>query len=942
MNVRVISPKQSMIEEVLSLLPEESRDLSEYLVVFPGRRPGHFLRKALAERAEGSIFPPVIWSMDECIDGLYEGMLKKRKIGSIDAVSILYDIHISAYGRIGGQGFLSLDSFFPIGMKIFRDTEELLIEQVPLNRVKEINEIAAGAVPSASLSMLQSLAHFYEQFYERLDGHGFSTRSVRYKEVADRLGEADLNRFRRIIFAGFYALTRAEQAIFMKLLDRDDSYFIFQSGRGLQERLKALGINAEDIPADERPMPEISFYSSPDTHGQIFALNAALENMRRPDEKTALVLPSSDLLFPLIRQGLSGLEEKDYNISMGYPLERTPLFGFLQNLMDLIGTMDQDRVYLPSYLNFVLHPYTKNIYFRNNAEVTRILFHTLEEKFAGNPVRAFVTLDEIETDAEIFRKAAERMGRAGLNHDENELRSHLGMIHSQTIAQFLSFSSVADFTSRCTALLTYIFNNSSARLHPLFSRFAEAFLQAFEDLERSLLRSRTFAEREGYFALLRRCLRAGSVPFEGAPVRGLQVLGMLETRCLKFDNIFVLNANEEVLTSAKREDSLLPFRARRMLGLPTYIEREQLAAYNFDTLVNGSSRAHLFFIESDSKERSRFVEELLWQSQKKDSRKTDSDYIRPVQYNVKLNNSLPGEIGKTPEIVQALRNFSFSPSALDTYFRCPLRFYHQYLLRIGRRDELTGEIARTDIGTSVHEILKEFFDTGKGRRLLAADMKTVVIREITHRHFSKRYGNDLVGARYLLEQQVAAQLSFFIESYYLPLVSNNEVEVIATEYEGQAMIDGCRLKGRMDSVERRNGRIFIIDYKTGASNNYLKNNHRKLDASDPDTWHSSIGSLQLPCYVMIYAGKNNIDPLSMNAAYLMLGQTLMGPDIEVPLFGDDNADSIYESLNIVIKSLLREITDPEVPFVPAHDMKRSCPDCDFRFICGTQWIIKKR
>ncbi|MBI5848846.1 MAG: PD-(D/E)XK nuclease family protein [Nitrospirae bacterium] len=942
MNIRVLSSAENLISGIVSLLPAECRDFSDYMIVFPGRRPGHFLRKALAEQAGSSILPPAIYSMDECIDTLFEERQQKRKIGPMDAVAVLHDIHTRTSARIGGQNFLSLDSFFPIGMKIFRDIEELLIEQVPLNRVKEINDLAAGAVPERSLAMLQSLAYFYERFYQQLDELGFSTRSVRYRAVADGISRAGLSKFKRIIFAGFFALTRSEHQIFKGLLDRPDVYFLFQQGRGIEERLHDLGIGEEHIPEDAGPLPEISFYSSPDTHGQIFALNAALQGQALPDEKTSIVLPSSDMLFPLIRQGLSGLEDGDYNISIGYPLERTPLFGFLQNLMDLIGSMEGDRVYLPAYLNFVLHPYTKNIYYQSNAEVTRILFHTIEESFSRTSVRAFITLNEIETNAEVFQKIAERLKGAGLARSADEMRSHLRKIHDQTIKRFLSFSSVADFAAGCTGLLTFIFNNSSAKLHPLFSRFADAFLQTISDMECSLLCNRSFRERDGYFALLRRCLGSGSVPFEGAPVRGLQVLGMLETRSLKFDRIFVLHANEEVLPSVKKEDSLLPFKARRLLGLPTYIEREQLAAYNFDILIKGSKEAHLFFIESDSKERSRFVERLLWQKQQKEKKKSDRDYIRPVQYLVKLNNQLPEEIGKTAEIVQTLKTFRYSPSALDTYFRCPLKFYYQYLLRIGKRDEMTGEIARTDIGNVVHAILRRFFDTKRGRPLAATDMDPAEIRAMTHSYFQAQYGSDLVGAHYLLEQQVADQLAAFIEAYYLPLVRENEIEVLATEYKEEITVEGCRLEGRMDILEKRNGKVLIIDYKTGSAVSYLKINHKKLVPDDPETWRSSIGSLQLPCYVMIYAGKNNIDLRSMNAAYLMLGRSVMSREIEVPLFEAHNAGEVYDNLSSIIRSLLREIIDPEVPFVPAHDIKRSCPDCDFRFICGTQWIVKKR
>ena len=128
-------------------------------------------------------------------------------------------------------------------------------------------------------------------------------------------------------------------------------------------------------------------------------------------------------------------------------------------------------------------------------------------------------------------------------------------------------------------------------------------------------------------------------PFEGTPVKGLQVLGFLETRNLRFDRVFILDANEEVLPDTKKDDTLLPFRAREILGLPTYQDRDALVAYYFETLLQGADEVHLFFIENDKKERSRFVERLLWERQKRDRTTDTKNYLKSVQYRIGLKNS---------------------------------------------------------------------------------------------------------------------------------------------------------------------------------------------------------------------------------------------------------------------------------------------------------------
>ncbi len=125
---------------------------------------------------------------------------------------------------------------------------------------------------------------------------------------------------------------------------------------------------------------------------------------------------------------------------MGYPLHRTPVYGFFNSLMELVASMDGDRVYVPDYLKFVLHPYTKNIYFKDSSEVTRILFHSLEEHLTDSRGRRFLALSEIEENRPLFEEIAERVSKEGIPLPEEDLRGHLKEIHRNTIQDSSPFN----------------------------------------------------------------------------------------------------------------------------------------------------------------------------------------------------------------------------------------------------------------------------------------------------------------------------------------------------------------------------------------------------------------------------------------------------------------------------------------------------------------------
>lgn len=938
MNVLLISPSESLVEKVAEHLIPVGKDYSSSLVVFPGKRPAHFVRKVLAEREQSSFIPPVILSIDEFIDHVHDESLgfEGRKLEAVDAISILHHLHSVSPGHLGNKSFLSPDTFFPVGLKLYHDLEELLIEEVPFSKVREIDAIAGENIPEPTARRLQSLSYFYETFYEEVKEGRFSTRASRYRAVSEHIDRLNLTFFTKVILAGFFALTKSEKKIFQSLMKRENSLFLFQEGEGMMKKLSELGITVQGGVASAEP--EMRCYKSPDSHGQVFGVSTLLKKKidlnERMGQDTVIVLPSTDALLPLFHHALSLLSPDTYNISLGYPLQRTPLFGFIHNLMEVVATMEGERLYVPSYLNFILHPYTKNIYFEGRTDITRILFHAIEETLTEKRARKFLSLTELEKDRAVLHSIEEKVWKAEPGIRLEAMKEHLEAIHAHTIRKVLSFRDVGDFADKVKEVVEYIYHNSTARLHPLFYPYAESFIGQIDILSKSLMKDIRFQEVGSYFTLFRKYIATSYTPFTGTPLSGVQVLGFLETRNLKFENVFFLDANEGILPDTAREDAFLPFKARRILGLPTYLDREEIMFYTFDTLVRGAKECDLFYVENDEQERSRFVERFLWERQKRERERDDKKYVKTIQYAVSLREKSPRPMHKTEEIVRFLKGYPFSATSLNTYLHCPLQFYYEYALGLREREVLSEEFEKEEIGSFVHLVLFDYFKGKTGSVLTEKEMNVVELERLIHTLFEDQYGKDPTGEVYLLRSQIESHLKDFIRYYQVPRIRECRTRIVDLEKQIEVKKDSFTFRARLDRVEKRGERTTIIDYKTSANKTYLTIRTDTLDLKRRDSWGAAIPTLQLPFYLLAYSYLTGERPEAIDCMFLLLGRTRIDTEIEVPLFrGEAEFKEHFRNLTEVIFGLLAEIVNPDLPFLPTTDPKNECGRCAYGYIC---------
>ncbi len=932
----VIEPTQNLVDAIVSLIKRDSADWSDVALVFPGKRPAHFVRKALGIQCGHSYVPPRIFSIDEFIDYLYckKGASSSKGLEPIDAVALLFQIHREIKERVGASNFNTLDAFFPVGQKLLGELEELCIANLSTKQIEEV-------LKPISYGRLHVLADYYNNFYRLVGKQGYATRSMKYREVASQADNIDLAEFSSVIVTGFLALTKSEQQIFGELRRRDNTIFVYQQGHGLRQHFERLKIAEESGKISAETRPEISLYEAQDTHGQVFALSTLLnETLRRGEpvnEKSVIVLPTADALFPLYHHTLPLLEAENYNIALGYPLARTPVYGFLNNLMDLVGAKQGNRFPASAYLKFVLHPYSKNIRLGNRSDITRILFHKLEESIAGDTSKMFVTLDELESLDEVFTSIPFNLDDDSVTAEQ--LKGHLALIHNNTIRRFDSFRSIGDFAKKAIELLLFVYDQSTANLHPLFRECAESLLESLHEIELSLLSGERFDSVDGYFNFLKRYIATKEVPFTGTPLHGLQVLGLLETRNLQFDEVYVLDVNDDVIPGGIGQEMMLPQGLREKLGLETYKSREQLVEYHFGLLLRGAKKAHLFYTETGKSEKSRFVEKILWERQKREGFDSAKQRTNVIRYNLKLANPTPEPVGKTPEVAAFLRNSSFNASGLDTYLRCPLRFYYSHVIKMEEKEEAGEDVDQQEIGKFVHLVLRKYYSVLIGKEL-APDMLDLSRLEVcVNEQFKEDFGDEDAGTLYLFKRQVSKQLKAFLQLYQIPLLAKNNVVIEALEETIQIPKWGFHIEGRLDRIERRGNEVFILDYKTGKDDSYIKINFKKLNVESRETWSEAIGSLQLPFYMFLFTEKNNIDMRRIHPAYLFLGRNNLDKEIETE-FAEDPAERVerFDLVKQVIASLMEEIVSVEIPFNPTPDLQKNCPGCPFTVVCGTQWI----
>ncbi len=863
-----------------------------------------------------------------------------QDINEMDAISILYEeLSDGAKSIIGNRKF-SLDEFLPWGFKMFSDLEEMKIELKTTRELKNYDSIIREDIKEFQDKILK-LSQVYENFYLYLKKNALFTRALKYSLISEKITDFDMENSRYVYFVGFFSLTNSEKKIFENLAKRKNACFVFQEGQGLAEQFEFLGIKETN---EKIKIPEkIHFYKTSLVHGEIFKLNEVIkkENFTSRD---VVVLPIADALFPLICNSL-GFANGNYNVSMGYPLKASPVYSMIDILFRLIDSRNEseNKYFLKDYLKLVLHPYFKNIYYGKSGETTRIIFHTLEE-FLSEQLSQYVKLEEIENNQDFLKQCVVKLEKiksnVGVqfiepnekNLDSESIKTHISKIHDIAIRPFENVRNIGDFVEKILKFISFISEKSTALFHPYSAPFIEKIIGRVFDLKNSKLSKNGFENPSAYFKFFKSSIEILKYPFPGTPLKGLQVLGFLETRNIKFDTVYFLDANEGVIPSGKKEDSLLTYEIREWLGLGTHRTMEKIYRYYFSTLISGAKEVHLFYVDNPEREKSRYVEKLLWDIESETSKKENAKEIE-VFFDINFAHREPPSVKKTEDMVKYLKTIQYSPSSLDDYLKCPLKFYYQSVLGLKETEDVCEDFEQADIGRIVHEVLDLFFKKKVGRKLSINKLDYKAMETLVEEVF-KKHSSSTDGFSFMVRTQVKKRMRDLLD-IHRQMISESKIDISikdTEEFFDSARYGEIKLKGKIDRIEERDGLIYIIDYKTGSKTKIP--NHSKFDFSQRDKWPITLQSVQLPFYILLYMAENrevSID--NINAGLMCLGTYRIEENF---LFEDEWKEyksKIFENYKKAIFSLIDEILSPEKDFVPTKDTE-NCSYCPFQTMCS--------
>ena len=798
------------------LIEQHGADFSNVIVVLPARRARLFLLKYLNEKLQRAFWTPQCLVMPEFVE-----LLASAKIASRHALVLaLYDCYRNVHSS--PESFDTFSKWSSVALKDFNDIDVSLANAGQVfSDLREIREIENWSFNSTQLSAAQeSYLRFWNELGELYDAftayqlrentwtYGGMLRSLLTTlRVAD--GEV---KGKHIYLAGIAAYSSAESALLKELneiasveifWDVDAYYvddamheagFFARKGRLVWGRLDWLG---QDIVSGRK---NIHIYEATTAIGQVYGAASLLKKMQAEElNEACVVLADETLLEPLIAS--LGELPVPVNLSLGIPLRNSSLSKWISALFNIKTKAREHGIYHKGFLEWielsrslglpdaVCESIRKHILGEVWIYLAESNMHELSE--THEPVRPFLDLLRDQPDTLLFL---------------------------QKLKGTISRSVIDDTNDEWILLARHKVSGVMDELELLLRK--HKFLSDFGALS-SLWNMLVSQER---------------ITFEGEPVDGLQVLGMVETRALDFRNIIFIGANEDTLPGNAPAQSFIPFDVRSLYGLPLPDEREAMFAYTFYRVLQRSENVDLFYssISSDFRgtEQSRFITQL----------ESELPAVNPganiTRVKMKLNE------GTSSGNEQFILNDDFarkrmdelfsnglSPSAINKFNTCPLDFYYRYIMGLGEEDVLEEQMSSATFGSVVHHVLENFYLRFKGSYPSVKDYDELknsldlYLAAAFEREYSKssmKYGfNYLAGA-------VAKDMLLRIINFETGLLKKRNTEgiqpvLIDVEFPLQRDIDvskydwnrPIRLRGKGDRIENVAGKTLILDYKTG-------------------------------------------------------------------------------------------------------------------------------
>lgn len=919
-------------EDLLARLAAEAsaHDPERLGVVFPNQRAIHHFGVALAARVGRAQRPPSMHPLERFVAEL-AGFAEEDLLPETDAVHLLWRVVRDEAPGVLEEARREFASFYPWGRAFLKALDELDRERVGTSEVERVRGMEGfDALGPQARAFYGALPAIRKGFHRELAKDGRCTKGTVYARALDRVRRGETKAPAALFFAGFFALTRGDRELVRALASHSEvTLYRHHDGRPWEAFRTVERELAPDHapPSSGPPALDLLLHAAPSAQGEVLAAARLLGDGATDPARTAVVLPDPERLVPLLWEAVGALDV-DYNITMGYPLVRTPLYALLDQVLRAAETSRGGKVRVLDYLRLLFHPYAKG--FGGADSGMRLIVHAVEEVLSRRGV-AYAAAQDLERDEAILKKASEMAQSTGMDLSAEACGERLRELHGLLLHAPARARTLGALAASLERIVLEIGHRSDARHHPFFDPFFTQAADCLHGLSALAASKEPAGEGGALFNLVRDRLAEESAPFSGLPIQGLQVMGLLETRALAFDRVIVLDANAGLLPPVSRHDPILPPPVRALLGLPGFRERAEVSKYHLFRLLQASGRADVIYVDSADDPRSFFVEELLFQADRAAGR---AGVLAPERYAFPFHPDAPAgpEVAKDGALLERLASMAYSASALDQYLRCPMSFYYGYAIGLRELEAAGEEMDVRRVGSALHAVLGELFAPFTGE-LLSPEVYGEILKRLPAslaRHFGDR--GEQVLLRSVAENRLERLLGREREN-----AAADPPRLLGVEERIEAPLTfGGRtfaFKGTLDRLEERRGNLLITDFKSGKD---LDGKVPKDDAAPPfddaAARHKALNSLQLPLYAELVHVGRGVPYDAIQAQLVSLRDVGEAP---APLFapGVEPGTRMREALLPAIAGVMAEIMDPERPFAPEPADERFCAHCPFATLC---------
>ncbi len=913
---------KSFIFDVLYDLNNRGKDLSKLTFVLPSKRAGLFLKQELSNVVNKTIFSPTIVSIEEFV----EELAQLKTISNTELLFEFYNSYVQLTKKDERDTFEGFSKWAQILLQDFNEIDRYLISQSNifeyLSAIKELEhwslEEHKTKVVKDYLKFWDKLKIYYKHYTESLLSKKIGYQGLIYREAIENI-QSYINSKQGTyhIFLGFNALNTAEETIIQELLqnemaetfwDVDKAFLnnpIHDAALFTRQHRKSWKYFRDNpfnwLTSNYTSPKEITVLGIPKNIGQAKTIGTLLKSISKHNpslESTAVVLGDEDLLIPVLNSIPKSVDS--LNITMGFPLNSIPL----ASLFELLFTIQKKG--------------TGNYYHK---EVISILSHQFIK-----PLFLFEAIDTASTIIENIQK------NNLVYLSISDIKKHNKTHHELIDLLFSNWNDDAQKAiSNCFKIISKLKDNLSEEKdsNTLSLEYLFRFNTLFNELFRLNEGFSHINDISALYGIYKELLSSETLDFQGEPLLGLQIMGMLESRVLDFETVIISSVNEGILPSGKSNNSFIPFDVKIENDLPTYKEKDAVYTYHFYRLLQRAKNIYILYnTEADTLtggEKSRFINQL------------ELEGIHDIKHKI-ITPKVPGlkvglkSLKKTESVIEQLKAIAkkgFSPSSITNYIRNPMDFYYQRLLNIKDIEDVEETVAANTMGTVVHNTLEKLYTPYIGSFLSIEGLKAMKaeIDATTTYFFNKEYKDgDMTKGKNLIVFEIAKRYVLnFINLEIDDLKQGNTIKIVALEEENKITLPISELdfevsiKGTVDRIDEYNGITRIIDYKTGkVSQNQVEIVDWKDIATDYKKYSKSFQVLTY-AYMLNYskpqnspmeAGVVSFKNLSSGFLKFMKKEQVRGGK-KNSLITQDTLDSFYEEL----KKVIIEICNPDIDFI---------------------------